>query len=113
MRCNQAPAVIPRAADARFVKIGPVPQLASHLFVLSIQAFTVVGVFADSDLVATPGSEFKKPIRVRQRLAGQSDHVRGAGFEQALRLLKVVNPPGDDNRCIKPFVSYFGPDFGG
>ena len=79
----------------------------------SIQAFTVVGVFADSDVIATPGPEFEEPIGIRQRLSSQSDHICSARFEQGLRLLKVVNASSNDNRCIKPLASYCGPDFGG
>ena len=78
----------------------------------SIQAFTIVGVFTDSNFITTPGPEFEKPIGIRQRLSSQSDHICSAGFEQSLHLLKVVNPSSNDNWCIKPYASYCGTDFG-
>ena len=63
-----------------------------------IEAFTVVAVDTESDLISTALTHFLEPVRVCQRLASESNYVTCTRVNGSLSLIKVMDTAGDDNR---------------
>ena len=61
---------------------------------LLVQAFAVIGVFAQAHLVAQAQRGFQGPIGIGQALAGGAHDVAVAALEHGLGHVKVVHPTG-------------------
>src|SRR5436309_12475256 len=98
-RRRQPPLAVARQAHVGRVEPHAVPELASHLFVLLVQALAIVGELATPHQMTIPQADLPKPVRIGQRLARGADEVGLAALQDALSLLEGADAAaGDDGR---------------
>src|ERR1700733_1757283 len=83
-----------------------VPQLAGDLLVFLVEAFAIIGVFADPHLIAQAETDFVKPIGIGQRLERRGDDVAHAARQIVFRHFEVVNATGAHYRCLASGVAH-------
>lgn len=83
---------------AGFGGVGFVPKATGDFFVVLIEAFAVVGVFASANGKALTLLHFEPPIGIGQGLAGGADEVSLAVSEDGFALFEVAQASGRDDR---------------
>src|ERR1700691_3872819 len=77
-----------------------VPQLTGDLLVFLVEAFAIIGVFADPYLIAQAETDFVKPIGIGQRLARRGDDVAHAARQIVFRHFEVMDAGGTNQRRL-------------
>jgi hypothetical protein len=75
-----------------------------------VQRLAVIRVQAETHLGATAFANFRKPIRIGQRLAGEPHDVRRAAAQRLFGLIKVMYAAGEHDGRGKPSLADFRAD---
>ncbi len=75
-----------------------------------VQRLAVIGIQAEAHIGAAAFANFQKPIRIGQRLAGESDDVGRAAAQRMLGLIKMMYAAGEHDGRVEPSLTDFRAD---